>query len=90
MELALIAVSTKIPRTFGANLYSCTLNEQHERITWGFMQVGHDKQCSTLVLTSSKYFQSAAARADGILFPNLHKACTLAVIANDFATTIHN
>eukprot|EP01041_Mallomonas_annulata_P026420 gene26420-47734_t len=35
---------------------------------------GLDKHCSTLVLTSSKYFQSAAVRADGILFPNLHKA----------------
>jgi hypothetical protein len=27
-----------------------------------------------LYLTSSTYFQSAAARADGILIPNLHKA----------------
>jgi hypothetical protein len=27
-----------------------------------------------LFLTSSSYFQSAAARADGILIPNLHKA----------------
>jgi hypothetical protein len=27
-----------------------------------------------LFLTSSSYFQSAAARADGMLIPNLHKA----------------
>ena len=33
-----------------------------------------DKQCWALVLTSTKYFQSAAAWADGILIPNLHKA----------------
>jgi len=30
-----------------------------------------------LYLTSSTYFQSAAARADGILIPNLHKALSV-------------
>jgi|RhiMetdeSRZDD1v2_1073273.scaffolds.fasta_scaffold12240_10 hypothetical protein len=36
---------------------------------------GRDKQCSALVLTSSKYFQSAAAPGQTeMLFPNLHKA----------------
>jgi hypothetical protein len=49
-------------------------------VTWGFLQVGLDKQGSTLVLTSTTYFQSAAARADGMLFPNLQKA--LPVVGN--------
>jgi hypothetical protein len=31
-----------------------------------------------LFLTSTKYFQSAAAWADGMLFPNLHKALFVA------------
>jgi hypothetical protein len=31
-----------------------------------------------LFLTSSKYFQSAVVRADGILIPNLHKALYVA------------
>ncbi|WP_414617634.1 hypothetical protein [Dyadobacter sp. 32] len=35
---------------------------------------GLDKHFSALVLASSKYFQSAAARADGTLIPNLYKA----------------
>jgi hypothetical protein len=64
--------------------------KNNEPLTWGFLQVGLDiqtsanckakhwfgldKHCSTLVLTSSKYFQSTAARADGMLIPNLHKA----------------
>jgi hypothetical protein len=30
-----------------------------------------------LFLTSTKYFQSAVARADGILIPNLHKALSV-------------
>jgi len=47
-------------------------------------QFGLDKQYWALVLTSSKYFQSAAARADGMLIPNLHKALTLAVMPYHF------
>ncbi|SRR5260221_3340819 len=43
-----------------------------------------DKQYCALGLTSPKYFQSAAARTDGILFPNLHKA--LLVGSNALAT----
>ena len=34
---------------------------------------GQDKQLSSLVLTSTKYFQSALVWADGILLPSLRK-----------------
>jgi hypothetical protein len=50
------------------------LTNKHQPIAKPGIGSGLDKQYSALVLTSTKYFQSVAVRADGILIPNLHKA----------------
>jgi len=48
------------------------LNKQTSANCNARLWFGQDKQCSTLDLISSKHFQSAVARAEGILIPNLH------------------
>jgi hypothetical protein len=72
-----------------------SVDKKGMQLTLGFMQVGLDivtsANCKShlqfrqtnnyqiLYITSSTYFQSAAARADGVLIPNLHKALSASV-----------
>jgi len=54
---------------------SCVKNQtKYQPIAKPGFSSGWTNLAELLYLTSSKYFQSAAVRADGMLIPNLHKA----------------
>jgi hypothetical protein len=65
------------------------LTNKHQPIAKPGIGSGWTNIAELLFLTSSKYFQSAVARADGILIPNLHKALFVVQKAR-YASLLYN